>query len=149
MSRSHKLRCLLYVAIAVLALLATGRQNSAFTSGLGLNFVDGFAAFWAALFVNHATASITVDIFLFGLAAVAWMMVEARKLGIRFVWLYILLGLFVAISVTFPLFLVARERALTLGSSLPERPIGVVDYLGLGILTLGTTALAIYCIIVV
>jgi hypothetical protein len=40
------------------------------------------------------------------------MVLEARRLGIRFVWLYVILGFLVAISVTFPLFLIARERRL-------------------------------------
>ena len=56
--------------------------------------------------------SITVDIALFMLAASVFLILEARRLGIRFAWLYIVLGLLVAISVTFPLFLIARERRL-------------------------------------
>jgi len=40
------------------------------------------------------------------------MVAEARRLGIRFVWIYVVLGLLIAISVTAPLFLVARERRL-------------------------------------
>ena len=37
------------------------------------------------------------------------MVAEARKHSIRFVWLYVLLAFVTAISVTFPLFLIARE----------------------------------------
>ena len=40
---------------------------------------------------------------------------EARKHGIKFVWLYVLGGWVIAISVTFPLFLIARE--LRMGAS--------------------------------
>jgi len=40
------------------------------------------------------------------------MVVEARRLDIRLPWLYVILGLLIAISVTFPLFLIARERRL-------------------------------------
>ena len=40
------------------------------------------------------------------------MVIEARKHGIRFVWAYIAGGLLIAISVTFPLFLIARELKL-------------------------------------
>lgn len=46
------------------------------------------------------------------LAAVIWMVLEARRVGVRFVWLYVLFAMTIAISVTFPLFLVARERRL-------------------------------------
>ena len=40
------------------------------------------------------------------------MVVEARKQGIPYVWAYIAGGMLIAISVTFPLFLIARERTL-------------------------------------
>ena len=40
------------------------------------------------------------------------MVIESRRLDIRFPWLYVVFGLLVAISVTFPLFLIARERRL-------------------------------------
>ncbi len=39
-------------------------------------------------------------------------MVEARRHAIRFVWIYVAMGFAVAISVAFPLFLIARERRL-------------------------------------
>ena len=35
--------------------------------------------------------------------------IEARKHGVKFVWLYIVGGYVIALSVTFPLFLIARE----------------------------------------
>ena len=57
-----------------------------------------------------ASRSISVDLALFCLAAMTFMILEARRLGIRYVWAYIALGFIVAISVTFPLFLIARER---------------------------------------
>lgn len=62
--------------------------------------------------VTPASRSITVDIFLFGLAATIWMVIEARKHGVRFVWAYVVGGFLIAISVTFPLFLLARELRL-------------------------------------
>ena len=37
------------------------------------------------------------------------MVVEARKLGIKFVWLYVAAAYIVAISAAFPVFLIARE----------------------------------------
>ena len=40
------------------------------------------------------------------------MVAEARRFGIRFIWIYVVLGALIAISVTAPLFLVARERRL-------------------------------------
>ena len=110
MSRSALAR--LYVAVAALALIATWRQNIGFLLEGDRGLVGGLIDFWPALLANRATTSITVDIFLFGLAAVLWMVGEARRLNIRLVWVYVLLSFAVAISVTFPLFLAAREHRL-------------------------------------
>ena len=52
------------------------------------------------------------------------MVVEARKHGVRFVWAYIAGALTIAISVTFPLFLIARE--LRVGRTEATR-LGAVD----------------------
>lgn len=95
-----------YALIAVVALVATWSQNLFyFQSGES----DPGFAFLDATRVNPASRSITVDLGLLLLAAVAFMIIEARRLGVRFVWLYILLGFMIAISVTFPLFMIARE----------------------------------------
>jgi hypothetical protein len=75
-------------------------------------FVLATGRFWAETLATPASISITVDLALFFLAAAVLMVVEARRLAIRWVWLYVLFGFLVAISVTFPLFLIARERRL-------------------------------------
>lgn len=102
--KSTKLLCAGYAAIALVALIATWSQNVAYFDSL-----SGFADFWVDTKVNPASRSITVDIALFFLAAAVFMVFEARKHGIRFVWVYIVGGALIAISVTFPLFLIARE----------------------------------------
>ncbi|MBI1366686.1 MAG: DUF2834 domain-containing protein [Alphaproteobacteria bacterium] len=93
-----------YWLLALVALLATWSQNLHYFANGGAG-----AAFILDLKVNPAARSISVDIGLFFLAAAVFMVSEARRLGVRFVWLYILGGLLIAISVTFPLFLAARE----------------------------------------
>jgi hypothetical protein len=62
--------------------------------------------------VTPASRSYTGDLLLLALAAMIFMVIEARKHGIKFVWLYILGGFPTAISFTFPLFLIARERRM-------------------------------------
>jgi len=104
---SRKLLCAVYAVIALVALVATWSQNIAFLRGGGT-----FLSFWEATKANAATRSITVDIALFFLAAAFLMVIEARRVGVKYVWAYILGGLLVAISVTFPLFLLARELRL-------------------------------------
>jgi hypothetical protein len=112
MARRGSWRSIIYVCLALLALVACWRQNLLFMQEADVDLATGFVVFWPALLANHATTSITVDIFLLCVAAMIWMVVEARRLGVRFVWAYVLLSFPIAISVTFPLFLVARERAL-------------------------------------
>lgn len=101
---SSKVLCGGYALISIAALIATWSQNIVF-----LRTSASFADFWVATKVNAASRSITVDIVLFFLAAAVLMVIEARKHAVRFVWLYLLGGALIAISVTFPLFLIARE----------------------------------------
>jgi hypothetical protein len=104
-----------YAVAAAAALYATWSQNVAY---LGDGFLGAFRAFVLETKANPASRSITVDIGFFLLAAAAFMIIEARRLGVRFVWAYILFGFLIAISVTFPLFMIAREFRL---ARAPER----------------------------
>jgi hypothetical protein len=115
MPRSRLLLCVAYGAVALLALIATWSQNLSYfhpEEGWLLGFVRATGRFWPATLATPASVSITVDIGLFFLAAAALMIIEARRLDMRFAWLYVVFGILIAISVTFPLFLIARERRL-------------------------------------
>lgn len=109
MSQSDRLLIAVYAAISVIALYATWSNNLAF---FALPDNGGLAGFVAATKANPAAASIANDITLFCIAAFIFMVLEARRLGIRFVWVYIVLSLAVAVSVMFPLFLIARQLRL-------------------------------------
>lgn len=108
MTTNRRVLCGLYAAIAVVALVATWSQNLAYLHAPG-GFMGGFLG---DLTATAAARSITIDIGLFFLAAAIFMVREARRLGMRHVWAYLAGGLLIAISVTFPLFLIARERRL-------------------------------------
>jgi hypothetical protein len=108
MTTTRKILCGIYAAIAAIALVGTWTQNAAYL-GDSAGFLKTFLG---DLKVNPASRSITVDIVLFFLAAAIFMVIEARKIGVPFVWAYIIGGMLIAISVTFPLFLIARERKL-------------------------------------
>ena len=88
-----------YVLVSVAALFATWSQNLAYTGG---GMLSAFQTFVQETRINPASRSIAVDIGFFLLAASAFMVIEARRLGVRFVWLYIVFGFLIAISVTFP-----------------------------------------------
>ncbi|HYZ67379.1 MAG TPA: DUF2834 domain-containing protein [Mycobacterium sp.] len=133
---SSKVLCAVYGAIAIAALIATWSQNIAY-----LDTPSGLGGFWVATKANPASRSITVDIVLFALAATFLMVIEARKHGVRFVWLYIIGGLLIAISVTFPLFLIARERRIA--AAYPTR-LGPVDTTALCLFTAASAAFVIW-----
>lgn len=146
MSLARTMLCRIYYAIAALALIGTWRQNIAFMQEAGVALVDGFVAFWPALLVNRATTSITIDIFVLMFAAVVWMVLEARRLQIRHVWLYLFFGMTIAISVTFPLFLAARERRLAELSQRDTEPSATLsDQVGLGLFGAATIAFTLWC----
>lgn len=60
-----------------------------------------------------AVSSITVDLLVVAIAGSIFIIVEARRLGMRFAWLYIVLSGITAFAFTFPLFLAMRQRRLT------------------------------------
>ena len=72
--------------------------------------------FWANSFANPAATSLTLDILVLGLALILFMLTEARRWNIPWVWAYIVLAVLVALSVTFPLFLAVREHRIAQAS---------------------------------
>ena len=109
MDPTSRARSALYLGIAGAALYATWSENLAF---FALPDNGGIAGFVAGVFANPAAASIGYDLLFLLAAVLVWMFAESRRLGIRFVWIYVVLSFVIAISVTFPLFLVAREWRL-------------------------------------
>lgn len=55
---------------------------------------------------------LSVDLLIVAIAGSALMIFEAQRLGIKRVWLYIVLSGITAFAFTFPLFLATRERKL-------------------------------------
>jgi hypothetical protein len=106
MNNKDKLLCATYALIALVALPATWINNLAFMTQANHS---SMADFFQAAYVNAAAASLSNDLFLVALAACIFIVVEGRRVGVRYVWLYILLSAVIAISVTFPLFLIARQ----------------------------------------
>ena len=116
-----KTLCWTYALIAFGALVATWSQNIRFfgeddNGGLG-GFIDG-------MYENAAAASISNDLLFMVIAAFVFMAIESRRVGVRHLWLYLAGSLLVAVSVAFPLFLLARE--LKLGEQSREAPEGAL-----------------------
>ncbi|WP_314457763.1 DUF2834 domain-containing protein [uncultured Microbacterium sp.] len=60
-----------------------------------------------------AVSSITVDLLVVAIAGSIFIIVEARRLGMRSAWLYVVLSGITAFAFTLPLFLAMRQRRLT------------------------------------
>ncbi|WP_270352573.1 DUF2834 domain-containing protein [Microbacterium testaceum] len=60
-----------------------------------------------------AVSSITVDLLVVAIAGSIFILVEGRRLGMRFTWVYVVLSGLTAFAFTFPLFLAMRQRRLT------------------------------------
>jgi hypothetical protein len=119
----RRVLCVVYALIAVVALVATWSQTVAYTHRGLAAFFDNF---WHDARVNASSRNITADILMLGLSVAILMVIEARKYGVRFVWLYIVGGFFIAVSVTFPLFLIAREIRIGAAESPRLRGIDVI-----------------------
>jgi hypothetical protein len=134
MSVSRRALCAAYGVIAVLALIGTWGNNLPYLQ-------SGFTAFWQDTLANPASRSITVDIFFLILAVFVLMVLEARRLAMRGVWLYLIFGMLVAISVTVPIFLINRERALA--AAKPSDAAGSLDAADVaGLVAVGLGAIA-------
>jgi len=68
--------------------------------------------FFAAWFGNNADWVVACDLLLTAFAAVPFMIFEAKRIGMKRVYLYILSGFISAIAFVFPLFLAMRELHL-------------------------------------
>ena len=94
-----------YLVLAVAGLVGTFVLN-AWTVVAGRDYLgDVFGS-------GPAVGSIGVDLLVVAVAGAVFIVVEARRLGMKRAWLYIALSLITAFAFTFPLFLAMRERRL-------------------------------------
>lgn len=110
MTRQEKSLCLFYAVVSAVALVATWSNNIAFFMQADHG---GLLGFIRQGYANPAAASLTNDLLLLGAACTGFMVVETRRWKIPHLWLYIVLSLLIAVSVMFPLFMIARERRLS------------------------------------
>lgn len=100
-----------YLAVAAIGLVGTAWFNvQSF-----LNPSETF--FLAALFANPAVSSVSWDLLATASAASIFIILEGRRLGIRWYWAYVVLSFVTAVAFTFPLFLAVRERQMAQGDT--------------------------------
>lgn len=139
MSMSRKVLCVIYAVIAVLAFFGTWGQNVKY---LHLGFWGSQGAIWRESLINPAARANTVDLACFGLAVFIWMLMEARRLRMRGVWIYALFFMIAGISVSVPVFLINQQRALAAQDGSPiAGTMTKPDVVGL---ILGSIAVVIY-----
>lgn len=140
MARKHQYLCIFYGLIATIALLGIWSQNFAyFDAAEGVvGVARAYTRFALETRINPAARAMALDVLLLWLTGSAFMIFEARRLGIRFVWAYIALGFLLAISITLPLFLITRERHLAwhegpAGFDDHHERLPLIDSIGLGV----------------
>ncbi len=145
MTISRKTLCALYALIGGLAFVGTWGNVLGLAKQRG--FWNATLIFWQDVLVNESSRFITIDILFLGLAVVVWMVLEARRLKIPGVWLYVVFGLFIAISLAVPLFLIHRERKLAvLEPNAPAVTMHKADIVGIIFLLLAFTAFALFAL---
>lgn len=97
-----------YGLLAVAGLVAGWYYNLQFMQQPG----SGWGEWIRLCMANPASASALMDLSFTYLIVDLWMVLEARKIGLRHVWIYILLTVFVSLAFGLGLFLALRERRL-------------------------------------
>lgn len=95
-----------YLAIAAIGLIGTAYFNLK-------GFTEPSDSFFAAWFANSAVTSLSIDLLAVASAASIFIILEGRRLGMRWYWLYVLASFVTAVGFTFALFLAMRERRLS------------------------------------
>lgn len=100
-----RVECLAYLAIAVVAFVGT---QTVLVKGILAGRMAG-SQVWYDLTANPTAIFVSIDLLMVFLAAMIYMVVEGRRLNLRWWWLYPLLSCGIGVSFGFPLFLMARR----------------------------------------
>ena len=95
-----------YLAVAAIGLVGTAWFN------IQSVVTPSGESFFAAWFANPSVSSLSWDLLATASAASIFIILEGRRLGIRWYWAYVLFSFVTAVAFTFPLFLAVRERRL-------------------------------------
>jgi hypothetical protein len=102
---NRQARFVFFLILAIIGLV-TAMVFNVIASVQGQNYLD-------AWFGSAADWVLSLDILIVAIAGSALMIMEAKKLGMKRVWLYIVVSGVTAFAFTFPLFLAMRERKLS------------------------------------
>lgn len=105
MTRHWSPLALVYLGLAITGLVGTWWFNALAIIQLR-DFIGDLTS------SGPAVSSITVDLLVVAVAGSVFLIVEARRLGMRFGWLYVAASGITAFAFTFPLFLAMRQRRM-------------------------------------
>lgn len=95
----------IYLALALAGLISAWVLN-----GLAVMSGQNYGTAWTATAVDLV---LTYDLGIVAVAGVIFMFVEGKRIGLKRVWLLVLLSGVTAMAFVFPLFLALRERKLS------------------------------------
>jgi len=101
---NHNARFVFFLILSVVGLITAWVFNG-IASVTGQNYID-------AWFGSAVDWVLSLDLLIVAIAGSTLMIFEGRRLGMKRVWLYIVLSGVTAFAFTFPLFLAMRERRL-------------------------------------
>lgn len=99
------------LAIAYLVIAVGGLVGTWWFNALAIVQMNDFVT--DLVTSGPAVSSITVDLLVVAVAGSVFILVEARRLRMRFGWLYVVGSALTAFAFTFPLFLAMRQRRIT------------------------------------
>ncbi|MEX2441069.1 MAG: DUF2834 domain-containing protein [Pontimonas sp.] len=112
MTRAQRSRFWFYLVVSAIGLITAWVFN-------GLAVVGGATSsdYVEAWFTSSLDWVLSLDLLVLAVAGSAFIVLEGRRLGMRFLWAYILASGVTAFAFTFPLFLAVRERAMAIASA--------------------------------
>lgn len=105
MTRNWTPLAIAWLVLAVIGLVGTWYFNLS-SIATGRDFVGDWVG------SGPSVSSLTVDLLVVAVAGSILIVVESRRLGMRFSWVFVILSLVIAFAFAFPLFLALRERRL-------------------------------------
>lgn len=97
-----------------LGLAAAGLITAWVFNGLAVMNGEDYGKAWTSTAVDLV---LTYDLGIVAIAGVIFMFVEAKRIGLKGVWILVALSAVTAMAFVFPLFLALRERKLTRSAS--------------------------------
>jgi hypothetical protein len=110
MTRNWTPLALVWLVLAIVGLVGTWYFNI-----LSISAAGDFIGDWTGS--GPAVSSLTVDLLVAAVAGCILIVVESRRLGMRFALVYIIAAAVIAFAFAFPLFLAMRERHLAAARS--------------------------------